>query len=142
MRADSDPRWKGDSHPRQEGPVDLRLAGPALAAWATAALVLDVPPAWSLGVAGVCLVVGLALLRVGSGRYRAPVAAVLLCVAASAVSAGLHGADVRRGPVPEVARRFGTVAVEVELTGDPWLSKPRVRGDRAAPVGVLARGEV
>lgn len=142
MRAESDPDWKGDSHPRQEGPVDLRLAGPALAAWATAALVLDVPVAWSLGVAGVCLVVGVALLRVRSGRYRAPVAAVLLCVAASAVSAGLHGADVRRGPVPEEARRFGTVTVEVELTGDPWLSRPRVRGDRAAPVGVLARGEV
>ncbi|MFH9428509.1 ComEC/Rec2 family competence protein [Streptomyces sp. NPDC017615] len=137
-----DPDWKGDSHPRQEGPVDLRLAGPALAAWATAALVLGIPLGWSLGVAGTCLVVGAALLRVGSGRYRAPVAAVLLCVAASAVSAGLHGADVRRGPVPEVARRFGTVAAEVELTGDPWLSKPRVRGDHAAPVGVLARGEV
>ncbi|MEU6817028.1 ComEC/Rec2 family competence protein [Streptomyces sp. NPDC046860] len=142
MRAESDPGWKGDSHPRQEGPVDLRLAGPALAAWATAAVVLDVPPVWSLGVAGVCLAVGVALLRVGSARYRAPVAAVLLCVAASAVSAGLHGADVRCGPVPEVARRFGTVAVEVELTGDPWLSRPRVRGDHASPVGVLARGEV
>ncbi|MGW3339822.1 ComEC/Rec2 family competence protein [Streptomyces sp. NPDC001009] len=137
-----DPAWKGDSHPRQEGPVDLRLVGPALAAWATAALVLDVPLGWSLGIAGAGLVVGVALLRVRPGRYRAPVAAVLLCVAASAVSAGLHGADVRRGPVPEAARRFGTVAAEVELTGDPWLSKPRVRGDHAAPVGVLARGEV
>ncbi|MGW3112623.1 ComEC/Rec2 family competence protein [Streptomyces sp. NPDC001091] len=137
-----DPDWKGDSHPRQEGPVDLRLVGPALAAWATAALVLDVPLGWSLGVAGAGLVVGAALLRVRPGRYCAPVAAVLLCVAASAVSAGLHGADVRRGPVPEAARRFGTVAAEVELTGDPWLSKPRVRGDHAAPVGVLARGEV
>ncbi|BDH03851.1 membrane protein [Streptomyces seoulensis] len=137
-----DPAWKGDSHPRQEGPVDLRLVGPALAAWATAALVLDVPPGWSLGIAGAGLVVGAALLRVRPGRYRVPVAAVLLCVAASAVSAGLHGADVRRGPVPEAARRFGTVAAEVELTGDPWLSVPRVRGDHAAPVGVLARGEV
>ncbi|WP_244333857.1 ComEC/Rec2 family competence protein [Streptomyces seoulensis] len=143
MRADvDDPAWKGDSHPRQEGPVDLRLVGPALAAWATAALVLDVPPGWSLGIAGAGLVVGAALLRVRPGRYRVPVAAVLLCVAASAVSAGLHGADVRRGPVPEAARRFGTVAAEVELTGDPWLSVPRVRGDHAAPVGVLARGEV
>ncbi|WP_329011087.1 ComEC/Rec2 family competence protein [Streptomyces sp. NBC_01601] len=137
-----DPDWKGDSHPRQEGPVDLRLVGPALAAWATAALVLDIPLGWILGIAGACLVVGAALLRVRPGRYRAPVAAVLLCVAAAAVSAGLHGADVRRGPVPEAARRFGTVAAEVELTGDPWLSKPRVRGDHAAPVGVLARGEV
>ncbi|MGW4288634.1 ComEC/Rec2 family competence protein [Streptomyces sp. NPDC004673] len=146
MTAEHDPGWKGDSHPRQEGPLDLRLVPPALAAWATAALVLDVPLAWSLGVAGGCLVAGVALLRgrvrLRLGWHRTPVAAVLLCVAASAVSAGLHGADVRRGPVPEAARRFGTVVAEVELTGDPWLSKPRVRGDHAAPVGVLVRGEV
>ncbi|MFG3098142.1 ComEC/Rec2 family competence protein [Streptomyces sp. NPDC048202] len=146
MTAEHDPRWKGDSHPRQEGPLDLRLVPPALAAWATAALVLDVPLEWSLGVAGACLVAGVTLLRgqvrLRLGWQRTPVAAVLLCVAASAVSAGLHGADVRRGPVPEAARRFGTVVAEVELTGDPWLSKPRVRGDHAAPVGVLARGEV
>ncbi|MGV9789707.1 ComEC/Rec2 family competence protein [Streptomyces sp. NPDC003435] len=146
MTAEHDPGWKGDSHPRQEGPLDLRLVPPALATWATAALVLDVPLAWSLGVAGACLVAGVMLLRgrvrLRLGWHRTPVAAVLLCVAASAVSAGLHGADVRRGPVPEAARRFGTVVAEVELTGDPWLSKPRVRGDHAAPVGVLVRGEV
>ncbi|MFF1279334.1 ComEC/Rec2 family competence protein [Streptomyces sp. NPDC058299] len=76
------------------------------------------------------------------GWARAPVAAVLLCAAAAAVSAGLHGADVRRGPVPELARRSATVTAEVEITGDPWLSRPRVRGDQAAPVAVLARAEV
>ncbi|MFF9085375.1 ComEC/Rec2 family competence protein [Streptomyces sp. NPDC014991] len=76
------------------------------------------------------------------GWTRAPVAAVLLCAAAAAVSAGLHGADVRRGPVPELARRSATVTAEAEITGDPWLSRPRARGDRAAPVAVLARAEV
>ncbi|MGV4987629.1 ComEC/Rec2 family competence protein [Streptomyces sp. NRAIS4] len=76
------------------------------------------------------------------GWTRAPVAAVLLCVAAAAASAGLHGADVRRGPVPELARRYATVTAEVEVSGDPWLSRPRVRGDHAAPVAVLARAEV
>ncbi|MFF9670532.1 ComEC/Rec2 family competence protein [Streptomyces eurythermus] len=79
------------------------------------------------------------------GRFRwarAAVAAVLLCAAAAAVAAGLHGADVRRGPVPELARRFTTVTAEVELSGDPWLSGPRVSGDHMAPVAVLARGEV
>ncbi|WP_455678926.1 ComEC/Rec2 family competence protein [Streptomyces achromogenes] len=79
------------------------------------------------------------------GRFRwarATVAAVLLCAAAAAVSAGLHGADVRRGPVPELARRSATVTAEVELTGDPWLSSPRVSGDHLAPVAVLARAEV
>nr|WP_236677222.1 ComEC/Rec2 family competence protein [Streptomyces actinomycinicus] len=67
---------------------------------------------------------------------------MLLCTAAAAGSAGLHGADVRRGPVPELARRFTTVTAEAEVTGDPWLSRPRVLGDHAAPVAVLLRAEV
>ncbi|MER6029655.1 ComEC/Rec2 family competence protein [Streptomyces sp. NPDC001851] len=146
--------------------MDLRLVPPALAAWATAALTLDTPAAWTAGIAVVCLVGGIVLLsarrtgwwgrRTGRARRgpegagtlrrfawaRASIAAVLLCVAAAAVSAGLHGADVRRGPVPELARRYATVTAEVELSGDPWLSRPRVRGDHAAPVAVLARAEV
>ncbi|MFF5027651.1 ComEC/Rec2 family competence protein [Streptomyces collinus] len=133
--------------------ADLRLVPPALAAWATAALVVDAPPHWSATVAVVCLITGVVLLGVRrwggpartpsrSGWVRAPLAAVLLCVAAAAASAGLHGADLRRGPVPEAARRFATMTAEVELTGDPWPSRPRVRGDHAAPVAVLARAEV
>ncbi|GGY63426.1 membrane protein [Streptomyces olivaceoviridis] len=81
-------------------------------------------------------------VRARFGWARAAVAAVLLCVAAAAASAGLHGADVRRGPVPELARRYATVTAEVEVSGDPWLSRPHVRGDHAAPAAVLARAEV
>ncbi|MFE8943879.1 ComEC/Rec2 family competence protein [Streptomyces sp. NPDC007856] len=150
------------------GPMDLRLVPPALAAWGTAALTLDTPAAWTAGIALTCLVGGIALLAarrssqpaqsVADGRVtrrgqaerpiggfawaRAPIAAVLLCVAAAAASAGLHGADLRRGPVPELARRYATVTAEVEVTGDPWLSRPRVRGDHAAPQAVLAQAEV
>lgn len=156
------------------GPLDLRLVPPALAVWATAALTLDAPAAWTAALAVVCLVGGVVLLSVrglrsdrwagGAGRAsratragrparvagvfgrfawaRASAATLLLCVAAAAVSAGSHGADVRRGPVPELARRFATVTAEIELSGDPWLSRPRVRGDHAAPVSVLARAEV
>ncbi|MEW2508910.1 ComEC/Rec2 family competence protein [Streptomyces sp. NPDC046870] len=211
--------------------MDLRLVPPACAAWATAALTVDAPGAWTAVTAVVCLVGGVLLLSVrrpgragGAGRAetdppldavgappraastgtpvawpaatwpavrgtavrgtagmgtavtgqgrraewtpgaerthrarwverarwvrarfgwaRAAVAAVLLCAAAAAASAGLHGADVRRGPVPELARRFATVTAEVELSGDPRLSRPHVRGDHAAPVAVLARAEV
>ncbi|MEU2717172.1 ComEC/Rec2 family competence protein [Streptomyces sp. NPDC007205] len=148
--------------------MDLRLVPPALAAWATAALMLDTPAVWTAGIAVVSLVGGIVLLsarrparsgrlaRPGSARpksqggrtlqpfawARASIAAVLLCVAAAAASAGLHGADVRRGPVPELARRYATVTAEVEVSGDPWVSRPRVRGDHAAPVAVLARAEV
>ncbi|MEV6761655.1 ComEC/Rec2 family competence protein [Streptomyces sp. NPDC051105] len=161
----------GTAHPRQETAADLRLVPPALAAWATAALTLDAPPGWTAGTAVACLVAGLILLwRSRAGRRpgtvagdspalrpgtvagdssalrptwrNASVGALLLCVAGAAASAGLHGADVRRGPVPGLARAYATVTVEVELTGDPWVSRPRVRGDRATPAAVLVRGEV
>ncbi|MFJ5027355.1 ComEC/Rec2 family competence protein [Streptomyces sp. NPDC088560] len=143
---------RGSSRGDRAGPLDLRLVPPALAAWATAALTLDAPAGWTAASAGVCLAGGAALLWArGTGAVvmprrfawaRASVAAVLLCVAAAAVSAGLHGADARRGPVPELARRFATVTAEIEVSGDPWLSRPKVRGDHTAPLAVLARAEV
>nr|WP_171990915.1 ComEC/Rec2 family competence protein [Streptomyces sp. JHA26] len=137
----------GAARPRQEGPTDLRLVPPAVAAWATAALVLDAAPEWSLGVVLGCVVTAGVLLwgtrrRATRGRAPASVAAVLLCVAASAASAALHGADLRRGPVPALARQYATVTAEVEITADPRLTRPRVRGDRAAPPAVVIEGEV
>ncbi|CAL9452504.1 ComEC/Rec2 family competence protein [Streptomyces sp. enrichment culture] len=134
----------GAARPRQEGPADLRLVPPALAAWATAALVLDVPTGWAVGVVtGALLLAGALLSAPRRGRPRAPVAvALLLCVAASAASAALHGADPRRGPVPELARRYATVTAEVEVTGDPRLTRPRVRGNRAVPPTVLIEADV
>ncbi|WP_399884904.1 ComEC/Rec2 family competence protein [Streptomyces sp. BBFR51] len=139
----------GAAHPRQEGPTDLRLVPPALAAWATAALVLDVPTGWAVGVVAVGVVLAGALLlrptregRRARGGPRAALAALLLCVAASATSAALHGADLRRGPVPDLARRYATVTAEVEVTADPRLTRPRVRGDRAMPPTVLIEADV
>lgn len=73
---------------------------------------------------------------------RVSVGAVLLCVAAAAVSAGLHGADVRRGPVPGLAREYATVTAEVELTSDPRLTRPRVKGDHMARTSVLINADV
>ncbi|WP_405644158.1 ComEC/Rec2 family competence protein [Streptomyces sp. NBC_00019] len=133
----------GDANPRQEGPADLRLVPPALAAWATAALMLDAAPEWITGVAVLCLVAaGVMLLTRRRAGPRVSVAAVLLCVAAAAVSAGLHGADLRRGPVPGLAREYTTVTAEIEVTSDPRLTRPRVKGDRMAPTSVLIKGEV
>ncbi|MFC7826172.1 ComEC/Rec2 family competence protein [Streptomyces sp. NPDC057375] len=134
----------GAAHPRQEGPADLRLVPPALAAWATAALVLDVPAGWAVGVVtGALLLAGALLLGPARGRPRTLVAAAaFLCVAASAASAALHGADLRRGPVPELARRYATVTAEVEVTADPRLTRPRVRGNRAVPPTVLIEADV
>ncbi|MCW8381370.1 ComEC/Rec2 family competence protein [Streptomyces justiciae] len=133
----------GAANPRQEGPTDLRLVPPALAAWVTAASTLDVAPEWVTGVAVGCLVVGVVLLlwRRRAGR-RVAISAVLLCVAAAAASAGLHGADLRRGPVPGLVREYATVTAEIEVTSDPRLTRPRVKGDHMAPASVLIGAEV
>ncbi|NGO09753.1 MBL fold metallo-hydrolase, partial [Streptomyces sp. HC44] len=150
----------GAARPRQEGPTDLRLVPPALAAWATAALTLDASTGWITGVVAVCLVAAGAFLVAGRNRLRAEserrrgrrvlwrtwpkasVAAVLLCVAAAAASGGLHGADLRRGPVPELARQYAEVTADVEVTSDPRLTRPRIRGAHAAPTAVLLNAEV
>ncbi|WP_338908168.1 ComEC/Rec2 family competence protein [Streptomyces nigra] len=147
----------GAAHPRQEGPTDLRLVPPALASWATSAVMLDAAPAWVTGTAVGCLVLAgvLMTLRVGRAR-RVPgamtggrsgwpavtVAAVLVCAAAAAVSAGLHGADLRRGPLPGLAERYATVIAEAEITSDPRLVRPRVRGPAPAPTAVLIEADV
>ncbi|MET9757925.1 ComEC/Rec2 family competence protein [Streptomyces sp. NPDC006372] len=136
----------GTARPRQEGPTDLRLVPPALAAWGTAALMLDASPGWVTGIVTGCLA-AVALLpwarRAGWASWsRASAAAVLLCVAAAAASAGLHGADLRRGPVPGLARAYATVTAEVELTSDPRLTRPEVRGDHITPTAVLIDAEV
>ncbi|MGW0224161.1 ComEC/Rec2 family competence protein [Streptomyces tendae] len=134
----------GAAHPRHEGPADLRLVPPALAAWATAALVLDVPTGWAVGVVtGALLLAGTLLLGpVRERPHATAAAALLLCVAASAASAALHGADLRRGPAPELARRYATVTAEVEVTADPRLTRPGVRGNRAVPPTVLIEADV
>ncbi|MFF8321329.1 ComEC/Rec2 family competence protein [Streptomyces bobili] len=203
----------GASHPRREGPVDLRLVPPALAAWATAAVMLDASPQLAGGLALGCVLVAGVLLggwgsrarrerasvppeggrdgtpvrgeplserprgrapnvprdraqgsaqgrppgparsrppgparsRAAGARYgwsRTAGAAVLLCVAAAGVSAGLHGADLRRGPVPALAREYATVTAEVELTSDPRLARPKVTGNHMTPDSVLINGEV
>ncbi|WP_406169000.1 ComEC/Rec2 family competence protein [Streptomyces sp. NBC_00996] len=147
----------GASHPREEGPTDLRLVPPALAAWVTAAATVGASPSWVTGVVAVSLVVAGVLLVTGrrgapgakrhggqaAGSWRrASVAAALLCVAAAAASAGLHGADLRRGPVPSLAGQFACVTAEVEITSDPRLTRPRIKGDRMAPTAVLLDAEV
>ncbi len=60
-------------------------------------------------------------------------AAVLLCAAAGAASAALHASDVRRGPLPALAERYAGVTAELEVTGDPHLTRPKVRGSQRTP---------
>ncbi|MFI7315864.1 ComEC/Rec2 family competence protein [Streptomyces venezuelae] len=150
----------GASHPRQEGPADLRLVPPALAAWGSAALMLDAPPRWAITTVAVgVLAAGVLLVTwtargAGSGGHartgprgprrwgRFTAAAVLLCAAGAAASAALHGADLRRGPVPSLAGEYAQVEAELRVTSDPRRTRPRVAGAHAMPPTVLLDAEV
>ncbi|OKK07906.1 hypothetical protein AMK26_02295 [Streptomyces sp. CB03234] len=144
----------GAADPRQEGPADVRLVGPALAAWAAAALAIGAPGRWTVLGAALCALGGVMLLLVCAGGRAVPVAparwrgngtacaAVLLCAAAGAASAGLHGADLRRGPLPGLAEQHARVGVEATVTSDPRLTRVRVRGPRAAPASVVLDAHV
>ncbi|MGW7360534.1 ComEC/Rec2 family competence protein [Streptomyces sp. NPDC054802] len=78
------------------------------------------------------------------GRWRpgaTALAAALVCAAAGAVSAGLHGADLRRGPLPGLAERHARVTVELTVTSDPRPTSSRVVGDRTAPTTLVLNAE-
>ncbi|MFI1221338.1 MULTISPECIES: ComEC/Rec2 family competence protein [unclassified Streptomyces] len=132
----------------------MRLVPPALAVWAAAASVLGLPGRWAAAVAVACAVPALVLLvtaartsREGraAGRSRAVAAAggaVLLCAAAGAAVAGLHGADVRRGPVPGLAREYARIEADVRVTSDPRTAGPAVRGNHSTPALLLLDAEI
>ncbi|MFY0515568.1 ComEC/Rec2 family competence protein [Streptomyces anulatus] len=153
------PRGSGDSGApggvgsRREGPTDLRLVPPALAVWTAAASTLGLPGRWVAAVAVACLVPAVVLLVAASrtsregrsaGRSRVVAAggAVLLCAAAGAAVAGLHGADVRRGPVPGLAEEYARIDADVRVTSDPRTTRPAVRGNHSAPALLLIDAEV
>ncbi|MFC8701569.1 ComEC/Rec2 family competence protein [Streptomyces anulatus] len=139
---------------RREGPTDLRLVPPALAVWTAAASTLGLPGRWVAAVAVACLVPAVVLLLVAAsrasregrsaGRSRVVAAggAVLLCAAAGAAVAGLHGADVRRGPVPGLAEEYARIDADVRVTSDPRTTRPAVRGNHSAPALLLIDAEV
>ncbi|NEA17915.1 ComEC/Rec2 family competence protein [Streptomyces halstedii] len=161
-------RRLGVADPRQEGPLDLRLVPPALAAWAATALALDAPGRWvAVGVAlAVCAALGIvggtwAVGRANRARGPGPdsgqagggapayrwwrgtaAAGVLLCAAAGAAAAGLHGADARSGPVPGLAQSFARADAEVTVTSDPRRTRPQIRGDHSMPASLLVDAEV
>ncbi|MFI5521097.1 ComEC/Rec2 family competence protein [Streptomyces platensis] len=71
--------------------------------------------------------------RIRSAGALVALAAVLLCAAAGAASAALHASDLRRGPLPALAEQYARATVEVEVTGDPRLTRPKVRGSQRTP---------
>ncbi|MEU7294958.1 ComEC/Rec2 family competence protein [Streptomyces exfoliatus] len=136
----------------------MRLVPLAVAAWVAAAWAVGVSGWWTVVGVGVCLAGAAVLLTPVSARWLSDTqagrglsgrrlwttacAGVLLCAAAGATSAGLHTADLRRGPVPALAREDARARLEVTVTSDPRLTRPRVRGSATAPVSVVLDGEV
>ena len=117
-------------------PQDLRLAGPALTVWATAAALLGTGPAGAPWVwcAAALAVVG-ALLLFARGRrsphrppHRRPLhrslAGLLLSAGAAAAATTMATADLHRGPLPGLARRQATVLVELTVSSDPRPGHP------------------
>ncbi|MFC5663983.1 ComEC/Rec2 family competence protein [Kitasatospora misakiensis] len=119
---------------------------PAGAAWAVTAAVLGLGPGHGAALAaaaGAAGFLGLVLLTLrartdsGPSRRRATTltaAAVLLTVAAATTATLLHTADLRRGPLPELARAGGPapeVGVDLTVTGDPRVRVSRGGGSGA-----------
>lgn len=127
-------------------PGDLRLLLPAGAAWAVTAGVLGPGSGHGAALAmaaGAAAVLGLTLFVLGirtstgstRGRSVAVTAGVVLLTAAAAAAATLlHTADLRRGPLPELARTGDPapeVGVDLTVTGDPRVRVSRSGGSGA-----------
>ncbi|RAG86025.1 ComEC/Rec2 family competence protein [Streptacidiphilus pinicola] len=101
-------------------PLDVRLVGPAALVWGLSAALVSLRGAysgWVLGGAAVCAVVGLGLLL---GRVRPRLlAALVLSAAAAALSTGLAGVALSRGPVPALARSGRPAELRLTVTTDP-----------------------
>ncbi|MFI6723365.1 ComEC/Rec2 family competence protein [Streptomyces atratus] len=161
----SDPRQEGPVDLRLVPPAMAAWAGAALALsaparWTTAGVMLCTGAAMVLlAMSGASAARAMRRLPADAGggatddesavrNRRRPhttataTAAALLCAAAGAASAGLHGADVRQGPIHGLAQRFARVEAEVTVTSDARQTQPRVRGDHSTPASLLMDAEI
>ena len=128
------------------------MVGPALAAWAAAALTPSTGPVRALGAIAAALAVclGAGLARRRPGLALAALASVL-CAAAAVATTVLAAADLHRGPIPALAKARATAEVTLRVTGDPFRARsapgtvvvPAVAEEVAAPgadTGDTARG--
>jgi competence protein ComEC len=100
---------------------DLRIAGPALAAWAASGVSLGLPLSWSLATAAAA---GAGALLAMAGRRRW-LASIVLVVAAAACVSALRVAGTGWGPVPELAADRAVASVHLRTTSDPRLVQGR-----------------
>lgn len=113
-----------------------------MAAWGAAALAVGVPGVWAAVAVAGCLATAAVLWAWRSRAWCLVLVAALCCAAAGAASGGLHAADVRRGPVPEIAARYGRAEVEVTVTSDPRPVRQKVTGDHLGAARLMFDADV
>ena len=96
---------------------DLRVAAPAVAAWAATGACLALPLSWSLTTAAAA---GVGALLALAGRRRR-LASVVLVVAAAACVSAVRVAGTGWGPVPDLAAERAVASVHLRTTSDPHL---------------------
>ncbi|HEX5566391.1 MAG TPA: ComEC/Rec2 family competence protein [Streptomyces sp.] len=133
----------GAADPSRGSAADFRLMPPALAVWGAAALALGVPGRTAVTAVVVCGLMAAGFLVLARGRAGGFLAAAmaLACAAAGGGVAAAHAADLHRGPLPELARRYAHATVEVAVTGDPRTVRPRVFGAEQMPETVMLRAD-
>ncbi|NJQ04824.1 ComEC/Rec2 family competence protein [Streptomyces lonarensis] len=113
---------------REPQALDLRLVPPAISAWVAAALGLELPTG-STTLLVVATWLGVLALAVPALRTRRALTVTatlaMLAAAAGGTSAALHSAAARSGPLPLLAEREALVEVEVTVTGDPRMARPK-----------------
>ena len=159
QRTDTRQRTSTAEQAEPERPQDIRLVGPAVAAWGSAAAVLGAPQRaapWVLLAAALAVAGALLLLladrrrpRPGPGPGPArgrpvlrPLAGLLLSAGAAAVAGTLATADLHRGPIPGLAHSQATTTAELTATGDPHAGRGTTGGDYVVLPATVDRIEV
>ncbi|MFE0150033.1 ComEC/Rec2 family competence protein [Nonomuraea sp. NPDC059007] len=101
---------------------------PALAAWATALILLGAPAEVSFICAAVAALATATLYA--TPPWRGTAVSIAACTAAAAATVAFHTHAVSTGPIPDLARKGITATAEVVLTNDPRTRRnPRFPGE-------------
>ncbi|MDA2802926.1 ComEC/Rec2 family competence protein [Nocardiopsis suaedae] len=120
------------------GSHDLRLVGPAVGAWVTAACLIGVgavPAAWVAAV--LLLLTGGAVLQAfrRPAPWKPALAALLACCAAAAVACAGRLASLEGSPVAGLAAREAVAELEVGLSEPPRPRAGARAGNESRPAG-------
>ncbi|MDA2812095.1 ComEC/Rec2 family competence protein [Nocardiopsis sp. RSe5-2] len=117
---------------------DLRLVGPAVGAWVTAALLIGgtaAPAAWLAFLLVLLTVVAVVRVCRRPAPWKPTLAALLACCAAAAVACAGRLAALEASPVADLAAREAPADLEVEISEPPRPRAGGDTGDESRPAG-------